>query len=140
MCDLEFIEKYTNKGKTAAILDGYAYIRDIDLADNKVRMKCIHYSACKSNIWARDGKALTLQSGKVFGHEHTHEIESENIEACKRVQVFKAQVKEQPYANLNQLVTSARSCEAVVASAMPGTEQMKKTGWRVKRKVSYTLT
>uniref|UniRef100_A0A914VVE7 FLYWCH-type domain-containing protein n=1 Tax=Plectus sambesii TaxID=2011161 RepID=A0A914VVE7_9BILA len=128
MCDVEFIENYTNKGKTAAILDGFAYIKD--LTEDKERFKCIHYRTCKSYIRARGGKALILPNGQLIRREHSHDIEPEKIEAWKRRQAFKIQVEEKPHANITALIASARDCETVVANAMPCIDQMERKEFR----------
>lgn len=128
MSSVEFIEKYTNKGKPAAILNGFAYIKDVDLANEKVRYKCIHYRTCKSYIWVKNGIALIMLNGTVLGREHNHEIEPEKIEARKRLKTFKSLIEEQPHANISALEASTRDCEVVVANAMPSIDLLKRTG------------
>uniref|UniRef100_A0A914WME3 MULE transposase domain-containing protein n=1 Tax=Plectus sambesii TaxID=2011161 RepID=A0A914WME3_9BILA len=45
-----FVANYTNKGKPAAIYEGFAYIKDINLSEGKERYKFIHWS-CNGYIW-----------------------------------------------------------------------------------------
>ena len=46
MTEIQFILNYTSRGKTAVICEGFAYIKDKNLADEKVRYKCIHANSC----------------------------------------------------------------------------------------------
>ena len=45
MTAIQFIPNYTSREKTAVICEGFAYIKDKNLADEKVRYKCIHANA-----------------------------------------------------------------------------------------------
>ena len=136
MEDPEFIEHYTNKGGTAAIFEGFAYIKDVNLSDEKLRFKCIHYPKCKSYIWIRHGKAMIFPHGSRLGREHNHEVEPDSIAAKQRLKTFKEHARVQPHAHVAALVADARDCETVVANAMPSSSLLARTGRRIKRKVS----
>uniref|UniRef100_A0A914WSZ3 MULE transposase domain-containing protein n=1 Tax=Plectus sambesii TaxID=2011161 RepID=A0A914WSZ3_9BILA len=131
---VQFVDNYTNKGKPAAIYEGFAYIKDVNLSEGKERYKCVHRS-CNGYIWVRDGRALTMLHGRKLGREHNHDVEPEKIEARSRLGAFKTTAKDQPHANIGALVHSARDCEAFVFNAMPRVDLMKRVGRRMKRKV-----
>ncbi len=40
MTEIEFIQNYTNRGGTAAIHDGFTYIKDKNLSYDRERYKC----------------------------------------------------------------------------------------------------
>uniref|UniRef100_A0A914VDQ5 FLYWCH-type domain-containing protein n=1 Tax=Plectus sambesii TaxID=2011161 RepID=A0A914VDQ5_9BILA len=130
---VEFVENYMNKRKVAAIYEGYAYLKDVNLSEGKERYKCIHQS-CNGYIWILNGQAVTMKSGSKLGREHNHEVEPERIEARKHLQAFKTVDKEQPHVKIGNLVSSTRDCEAIVINAMPTIETMKRMGRDLKRK------
>uniref|UniRef100_A0A914WSC2 MULE transposase domain-containing protein n=1 Tax=Plectus sambesii TaxID=2011161 RepID=A0A914WSC2_9BILA len=130
---VEFVENCTNKGKAAAIYEGYTYLKDMNLSEGKKRYKCIHRSF-NGYIWILNGWALTMKSGSKLGQEHNHEVEPKKIKARKRLQAFKTVIKEQPNIKIGNLVLSTRDCEAIVTNAMPTIDNMKRMGRDLKRK------
>lgn len=127
------IENYTVHGKSATVHDGFVYIYDTKLAQDKTRWKCINYGICKAYVWLHDGLIVK------FGGVHTHEVEPERIEARKRVQQFKTDVVVQRHTHLDNLTASARDCEVVVQDSMPSTAAMKRMGRRHRVKVNEVI-
>uniref|UniRef100_A0A914X3H6 FLYWCH-type domain-containing protein n=1 Tax=Plectus sambesii TaxID=2011161 RepID=A0A914X3H6_9BILA len=130
---VEFVENYTNKGKAAAIFEGYAYIKDVNLSDGKERYKCI-YRSCHGYIWIRNDRVLTMSNGSQLGRDHNHEVEPERIEARSRLGAFKWSVKDQSYVDVDALIASTRDCEPFVSNVMPSVDLLKRMGRRMKRK------
>jgi hypothetical protein len=139
MAEIQLIPNYTSRGKTAVICEGFAYIKDKDLADEKVRYKCIHANAktrCKGYIWLKNNSVLLQLNGNILGNEHDHIVEPDHIEAKKRMKDFKENLKVQQHTDVGILVANSRDCETAVANVMPNTNNMKRMGRRAKRKVS----
>uniref|UniRef100_A0A914WI06 MULE transposase domain-containing protein n=1 Tax=Plectus sambesii TaxID=2011161 RepID=A0A914WI06_9BILA len=94
---VQFVDNYTNKGNPAAIYEGFAYIKDVNLSEGKERYKCIHRS-CNGYIWefglvvrvqALSDTDMTLERSKIAIHGpardltvnfvlHDSEIDDEN--------------------------------------------------------------
>jgi hypothetical protein len=127
-------ENYTTRGKSAVILNEFAYIFDVNLSLDKKRWKCINYMTCKAYIWVHEGLIVKI------GGIHMHDVEPERIEAKKRVRQFKSDVVAQRHAQLEGLTAAARDCETVVQDSMPSTKALKQTGRRARVKVFSLLS
>lgn len=81
---MEFVK--SNKGGQKVLYEGYAYVKQKDLANNVVSYECEqrrYTSACKAKIKVLEGQVI----GKL--HDHSHQPNPSRHEALKTIQSIK---------------------------------------------------